>query len=181
MLWQDRLALLWDDWGLRWCLEGLGAIALACQEAACAARFLGAAAAHCQRMGVDYTPAQQAHINQMIEQVRISLGETALWNAWAAGWRWPAAEARAAGIRFAREIALRPRPEKVASDPALGLTRRELEVVRLVATGRSNQEIADMLCISIPTVKRHLTNVFGKVSLPSRSALTAYAIRHGLV
>jgi len=180
-LWQDRLALSWDDWGLRWCLEGLGAIALACREAECAARLLGAAAAHCQRMGVERTPAQQARIDQMIEQVRISLGKAALRTAWEAGWRLTAAEARAAGMRFAREIAMRSRQDNSAFDSVLSLTRRELEIVRLVATGRSNQEIAEMLCISIPTVKRHLTNVFGKIGLPSRSALTAYAFRHGLL
>ncbi len=181
MLWQHRLALSWDEWGLQWCLEGLGAIALACREAECAARLLGAVAAHCQRMGVDRTPAQQARMNHMIEQVRLSLGEAALWTAWEAGWRLTAAEARAAGLQFARKIAMRPWQDKPAVDSVLSLTRRELEIVRLVATGRSNQEIAEMLCISIPTVKRHLTNVFGKIGLPSRSALTAYAFRHGLL
>jgi NarL family two-component system response regulator LiaR len=56
-----------------------------------------------------------------------------------------------------------------------------MEVVRLVATGRSNQEIADVLYISTPTVKRHVTNVLGKLGLRSRSALTAYAFTHGLL
>ena len=76
----------------------------------------------------------------------------------------------------------------VASDTAppgpaasAGLSPRELEVLRLVAAGRSNREIADSLFISIPTVKRHLTNILGKLQLPSRSALTAYAHTHGLV
>jgi DNA-binding NarL/FixJ family response regulator len=62
-----------------------------------------------------------------------------------------------------------------------GLTPRELEVLRLVAAGRSNREIAAELFISIPTVKRHLTNVLGKLNLPSRSALNTYAHTHGLV
>ena len=61
-----------------------------------------------------------------------------------------------------------------------GLTPRELEVLRLVAAGRSNREIADALFLSDPTVKRHLTNILGKLGLPSRSALTAYAHTHGL-
>lgn len=62
----------------------------------------------------------------------------------------------------------------------LGLTPREFEILRLVAAGRANREIADALFISVPTVKRHLTNIFGKLGLPSRSALTAYAHTHGL-
>jgi DNA-binding CsgD family transcriptional regulator len=61
-----------------------------------------------------------------------------------------------------------------------GLTHRELEVLRLVAAGRTNREIADALFISIPTVKRHLTTILGKLGVPSRTAATAYARSHGL-
>jgi DNA-binding NarL/FixJ family response regulator len=61
------------------------------------------------------------------------------------------------------------------------LTFRELEVVRLVAGGRSNAEVAAALSISVPTVKRHLTTILAKLNLPSRTALTAYAHTHGLV
>jgi len=53
-------------------------------------------------------------------------------------------------------------------------------VVRLVAAGRSNREIADALCVSVPTVKRHISNVLGTLGLPSRSALNTYAHTHGL-
>jgi DNA-binding NarL/FixJ family response regulator len=56
-----------------------------------------------------------------------------------------------------------------------------MDVLRLVAQGHSNQTIADALFISVPTVKRHLSNILGKLGLPSRSAVTAYAHRHGLV
>ena len=49
------------------------------------------------------------------------------------------------------------------SVPAAGLTPRELEVLRLVAAGRSNREIADALFVSVPTVKRHLTTILGKL------------------
>ena len=53
--------------------------------------------------------------------------------------------------------------------------------LRLVAAGHSNREIAAQLFISIPTVKRHVTNILGKLALPSRSALNTYAHAHGLV
>jgi DNA-binding NarL/FixJ family response regulator len=61
-----------------------------------------------------------------------------------------------------------------------GLTPREAEVLALVATGRSNREVAAMLVISEKTVARHLTNIFAKLGLPSRTAATAYAFDHGL-
>jgi ATP/maltotriose-dependent transcriptional regulator MalT len=61
------------------------------------------------------------------------------------------------------------------------LTAREREVLRLVATGRTNREIAAELVISEHTVARHLQNIFGKLDLPSRAAATAYAYEHGLV
>jgi DNA-binding CsgD family transcriptional regulator len=61
-----------------------------------------------------------------------------------------------------------------------GLTDRELEVLRLLATGASNQMIADILYISSSTVKVHVSNLFGKLGLHSRAAAAAYAHRHGL-
>jgi DNA-binding CsgD family transcriptional regulator len=76
-------------------------------------------------------------------------------------------------------MAASPRVGSVAEK--LNLTPRELEVLRLVAHGHSNREIADALFISVPTVKRHLTTVLGKLALPSRSAATAYAHTQGLV
>jgi DNA-binding CsgD family transcriptional regulator len=62
-----------------------------------------------------------------------------------------------------------------------GLTAREVEVVRLVATGMTNRAIADELVISEKTVARHVSNVFTKLAVSSRSAVTAYAYEHGLV
>jgi DNA-binding NarL/FixJ family response regulator len=65
--------------------------------------------------------------------------------------------------------------------PAGGLTAREVEVLRLLATGASNREIADMLVISEHTARRHLQNIFAKIDVSSRAAATAYAYEHGLV
>lgn len=62
-----------------------------------------------------------------------------------------------------------------------GLTAREVEVLRLVATGASNREIADRLVISDKTVARHLSNMFTKLDISSRAAATAYAYERGLV
>jgi DNA-binding CsgD family transcriptional regulator len=62
-----------------------------------------------------------------------------------------------------------------------GLTAREVEVLTLVATGRTNRAIADDLFISEKTVARHMSNIFVKLGLSSRSAATAYAYEHDLV
>ena len=62
-----------------------------------------------------------------------------------------------------------------------GLTGREVEVLRLVATGRTNRAIAAALRISEKTVARHLSNIFTKLDLPSRAAATAYAYEHKLI
>ena len=64
---------------------------------------------------------------------------------------------------------------------ARGLTRRELEVLKLVATGRTNRQIASDLSLSEKTVDRHVSNIFAKLDVPSRAAATAYAFRHRLL
>jgi DNA-binding CsgD family transcriptional regulator len=62
-----------------------------------------------------------------------------------------------------------------------GLTGREVQVLRLVATGLSNQEIATALVISEHTARRHLQNIFAKLGVSSRAAATAYAFQHDLI
>jgi DNA-binding CsgD family transcriptional regulator len=62
-----------------------------------------------------------------------------------------------------------------------GLTTRELQVLRLVAAGKSNREIASALVISEHTVARHLQNIFAKLGVSSRTAASAFAFAHDLV
>ena len=62
-----------------------------------------------------------------------------------------------------------------------GLTAREVQILRLVASGKTNRAIAAELVISEKTVARHISNIFTKLGLSSRSAATAYAYEHGLV
>jgi DNA-binding NarL/FixJ family response regulator len=61
-----------------------------------------------------------------------------------------------------------------------GLTERELEIVRLVASGFKNKEVGATLTISERTVKTHLTNIFQKLAVRDRVGLVMYALRHGL-
>ena len=67
-----------------------------------------------------------------------------------------------------------------ASALPAGLTPREAEVLRLVAAGKTNRDIAVELVISEHTVARHLQNMFAKLGVSSRSAATAFAFEHGL-
>ena len=66
-----------------------------------------------------------------------------------------------------------------AAHPA-GLTDREVEVLRLLAEGRTNKEIAAELFLSAKTVSRHLSNIFTKIGVSSRAAATAFAYQHDL-
>jgi DNA-binding NarL/FixJ family response regulator len=61
------------------------------------------------------------------------------------------------------------------------LTQREREVLKLIAEGYKNREVADLLCISIKTVEKHRENVMKKLDLHNASALTAFAMEKGLI
>jgi ATP/maltotriose-dependent transcriptional regulator MalT len=95
-------------------------------------------------------------------------------------------------LEAARDVfsRLRARPDvawvdlqlkRTSASKPYGLTRREVEVLRLVAAGNSNREIATRLVISEHTVARHMQNVFGKLGVSSRSAASAFAAAHELL
>ncbi len=73
-----------------------------------------------------------------------------------------------------------PRPPAKARYPG-GLTVREVEVLRLIAAGKTNQDIANELVISINTVIRHVRNIFVKIGASHRSEAATYATRNGLI
>jgi len=73
---------------------------------------------------------------------------------------------------------MRAKEEKL---PHEDLTERELEVLRLIAEGKTNQEIADQLVIGIKTVKTHVSNILAKLDVEDRTQAAIYAHRHSLV
>jgi ATP/maltotriose-dependent transcriptional regulator MalT len=105
--------------------------------------------------------------------VRSALDEAAFDTAWAEG--------RAMSFERAIEYALEELTTHDQSRAPAGLTKRELEVLRLVARGMSNQQIATTLVLSEHTVHRHVANVLGKLGVSSRAAAVAEAARLDLL
>jgi DNA-binding NarL/FixJ family response regulator len=85
---------------------------------------------------------------------------------------------RAMAGKFLKAVATRIADEDKGEQ---ALTERELFVLRLVASGASNQEIADKLSISVNTVKSHLKNILSKLQLENRTQAATYAMQHGLL
>ena len=85
---------------------------------------------------------------------------------------------RATGQAASLEERSKPRPAQSRPD---SLTKREVEVLRLVASGRTNNEIAEELFLSVRTVERHIGNIYGKIAARGRADATAYTLTRGLI
>lgn len=94
------------------------------------------------------------------------------------GSRFQAGRARALVKDIERRIA--ERADGSAAE-ASGLTARQIEVLRLIAGGKSDRDIAEALGLSEHTVHRHVTNILTRLALPSRTAAVAHALTHGLI
>jgi two-component system response regulator NreC len=77
-------------------------------------------------------------------------------------------------------LSVEPEPQPARQDPVESLTPREVEVLRLVALGYTNRQIAGQLSISVRTVESHRAKVMAKLNLHSRVGLVRYAAQHGL-
>lgn len=175
----DEVAGLAAGTGLPW-LQGLaahaaGAVLLAEGAARDALAELRRAARAWQELGVPYEAARV--------RVLIGLACRDLGDADAAELDLDAARA---AFRALGAVPDADRVDALAARPApagarCGLTAREVEVLRLVAAGLSNRRIAAELVLSEKTVARHVSNILGKLGLPSRAAATAYAYEHRLV
>jgi ATP/maltotriose-dependent transcriptional regulator MalT len=113
-------------------------------------------------------------------RVLIALGCRALGDEESAALEFDAARRVFAELRAAPDVTWVERLIRKHTD-AHGLTRRELQVLRLLASGKTNRAIAVDLVVAEKTVDRHVTNIFAKLGVSSRAAATAYSYEHRLL
>jgi DNA-binding CsgD family transcriptional regulator/tetratricopeptide (TPR) repeat protein len=167
-------------------LEGLAGVVATQGEFPWAARLWGAAEALRDGMGTPIPPVYRADYERAVATARSQLGEQAFVAAWAEGRSMTLDQVLGPPGRAAV-----PTPPSVEQSTTTttkptppfpdGLTAREVEVLRCVAKGLTDAQIAEQLVISPRTVNTHLTSIYGKIQVSSRSAATRYAIEHRLV
>jgi len=185
---QEALALseaLGYKTGLAYGLEALAGIAGAQGQAERAATLSGAAEALRDAIGTPLPPGLRVIYERVLVTVRAQLGEKSFATAWAQGRAMSPEQALAAWGPETMSVPMltslsSPPPMKAPSYPA-GLTPREVEVLRLLATGLTDAQIAEHLVISPRTVNTHLKSIYSKLGVTSRSAATRYAIGHHLI
>jgi non-specific serine/threonine protein kinase len=157
-------------------LEHLAPTLAATGHAERGARLWGAAQAQRERVGYSTFVSDAPEFTEALAWIEGALDSETLARC--------LAEGRALSIEEAIALALTKEPEQeipAPVEPATPLSPRELEVVRLLAEGKTNQEIAAALFISPNTVSNHVVSILNKLGLESRTAVAAYAVRHGLV
>ncbi|HEV2127234.1 MAG TPA: response regulator transcription factor, partial [Thermomicrobiales bacterium] len=166
------------------CLDGIANMALALGDGRHAAWCIGAVDGMTERTGFARQEAVQGEHQARVDAVIAAIGRDAWHEAWAAG---RALEPEAV---LADAYAWQPPIGVVSSGTTTAVSRmpeeaellspRELEVLRLMADGLTNQEIAEALYLSHRTATSHASNILGKLGLTTRTAAVAYAIRSGL-
>ena len=177
---EESLAIsgeLGEQWMVARGLVGLGEVVAAEHKLAWAAQLWGAADALRDTLGVPIPPIERAEYERLLSATRVHLGERAFAAAWAQGRAMTPRQALAAqGHKPTPTPSATPSPQAY---PA-GLTAREVEVLRLLAGGLTDQQIADKLVLSPRTVHAHISSIYSKLGVTSRSAATRYAIEHHL-
>ncbi len=181
ILQQENLARRWtlgDRFHLAWCLWGVAEAILVAGSVEEAARLLGAADARFTAMGYTLPSSQRGKFQRVVSVARAELNNDEVFtNAWSTGAALPIEEA----VTLAMTSVV-PIVPAIEEDPATryGLSSREIQVLRLIAAGRSNQEIAAALFISHRTATTHASHVLQKLNLGSRAEVIAFAFREHL-
>jgi predicted ATPase/DNA-binding CsgD family transcriptional regulator len=177
-----------DQWGISMALIGLAGAACKLGEPERAAQLLGAVERRRTTIGAALWLVDQLEYESNLKAAQDALTAEQFEASWRRGQEMPLDEA----LTYAQDK-IGPLPGITASHAAppltpapfepAGLTLRELEVLRLIAAGLSNQLIADELFLSIRTVERHISNIYEKIGVhgsTARATATAYAFSHGL-
>ena len=166
-------------------LEALALVAADQGQFRRAAQLWGSASAMRDSIHAVLPPSYALDHAPHAKKVWAALGEEAFAAAWAEGRAMTLDQASTlAEAELAPppspQVAVEPSPPPHAQHRQYGLTPREVEVLRLVANGLTDAQIADQLVISPRTVGKHLQSIYSKLYLPSRSAATRWAIEHHL-
>ena len=161
--------------GTIFCVEALAWIAASRHQDERAAVLLGAAAGLWQSVGTTLDSHQPiaGHHRDCEQQTRQALGETAFQAAYHCGLDLPAEDVLACALQQPGKPQKKPLAQAVSE--AAPLTRRELQVARLIAGGRSNREIAAELVISQRTAENHVEHILTKLGFTSRAQVAAWA------
>jgi predicted ATPase/DNA-binding CsgD family transcriptional regulator/transcriptional regulator with XRE-family HTH domain len=173
-------------------LEGMAQLAILQENHPWAVRLLSVAAHLRATIQVAILPGQRPAYERKVEQARIFLGEKAfsvLWDegatlspdeVWDARYR-PLPHLQESRVGTPLAGVLRAPSKKKAPLYPAGLSAREVEVLRLVAQGRSDAQVAKQLIISTRTVTSHLTSIYNKLGVNARSAAVRFAAEHHLL
>jgi predicted ATPase/DNA-binding CsgD family transcriptional regulator len=174
-----------DKLDIAFFLEGLADVVAAQGEPAWAARLWGAAEALRDAISAPLPPVYRADYDRSVAAASTRLGEKAFAAVWAEGRTMTPEQALAAQgpVTLPQPFPAAPSstpPNKLSSTYPNGLTVREVEVLRLLTQGLTDAQIADQLVISPRTVNKHLTSIYSKIQVSTRSAATRYAIEQHL-
>ena len=162
------------------CLEGLADVVSSQGQFRWAAQLLGAAESLREAIGIPIALIDRANYERQVAAVRGRLGEHDFAASWSEGRATTPEQVLAAQGRSRSPASITAATIPSPTYPA-GLTAREVQVLRLLAGGLTNREIARELSLSEKTVAHHLTHIFNKTNSENRAAATAFAIRQGLV
>jgi predicted ATPase/DNA-binding CsgD family transcriptional regulator len=186
-LYEESLAVarkIGDKWAIASSLKGLAGVVATQGEPAWAAQLWGAAEALREVMGAPIPPVYRADYERAVAAARAQLGEKAFAAAWAQGRSMTPEQALATQTPKVESISRGASSAPSAKLPTTypdGLSARELEVLRLLATGLTDAQIAEQLVLSLHTIHAHLRTIYSKLGVTSRSAATRYAFEHQLV